>query len=60
MERSCQVQLLAQAAGKPVSIDHESAVLTKDQIGSDLAGWVNYQPLTTGHADALVGAYDED
>ncbi|WP_042365513.1 class II aldolase/adducin family protein [Streptacidiphilus neutrinimicus] len=59
MERSCQVQLLAQAAGKLVPIEHESALLTRDQIGSDLAGWVNYQPLTTGHADALTGAFDE-
>ena len=45
MERSCQVQLLAQAAGTPVLISPESAALTHGQLGSDLAGWVNYQPL---------------
>ncbi|MFJ1755018.1 class II aldolase/adducin family protein [Kitasatospora sp. NPDC088134] len=45
MERSCQVQLLAQAAGTPVPISPENAALTYRQIGSDLAGWVNYQPL---------------
>jgi len=45
MERSAQVQLLAKAAGQVVPIEHESAVLTHGQIGNDLAGWVNYQPL---------------
>jgi ribulose-5-phosphate 4-epimerase/fuculose-1-phosphate aldolase len=45
MERSCQVQLLAKAAGTVVPIDHEMAVLTHQQIGNNLAGWVNYQPL---------------
>jgi hypothetical protein len=45
MERSCQVQLLAKAAGTPVHIEHENAVLTHTQIGNDLVGWINYQPL---------------
>lgn len=45
MERSCQVQLLAKAAGSVVHIDDEYAQVTYDQIGSDLAGWINYQPL---------------
>ncbi|MFB4319312.1 class II aldolase/adducin family protein [Actinomadura sp. 21ATH] len=45
MERSCQVQLLAKAAGTPVPIEHENAVLTHGQIGNDLVGWINYQPL---------------
>ncbi|MEV7119651.1 class II aldolase/adducin family protein [Kitasatospora griseola] len=45
MERSCQVQLLAQAAGPTVPISPENAALTYRQIGNDLAGWVNYQPL---------------
>jgi ribulose-5-phosphate 4-epimerase/fuculose-1-phosphate aldolase len=45
MERSCQVQLLAKAAGQVVHISEENAKLTHDQIGNDLAGWVNYQPL---------------
>ncbi|MGH3387629.1 MAG: class II aldolase/adducin family protein [Actinomadura sp.] len=50
MERSCQVQLLAKAAGTVVPIDHEMAVLTHSQIGNNLAGWFNYQPL----ADQIV------
>ena len=45
MERSAQVQLLAKAAGQVVHIEPESAALTHSQIGNDLAGWVNYQPL---------------
>ncbi|WP_018656139.1 class II aldolase/adducin family protein [Actinomadura flavalba] len=45
MERSSQVQLLAQAAGTPVPIEPENAKLTHSQIGNDLVGWINYQPL---------------
>jgi ribulose-5-phosphate 4-epimerase/fuculose-1-phosphate aldolase len=45
MERSCQVQLLARAAGKPVPISHENALLTREQLGNDLVAWINYQPL---------------
>ncbi|MFE2374794.1 class II aldolase/adducin family protein [Streptomyces sp. NPDC059398] len=45
LERCCQVQLAARAAGKPVLIDHRNAVATRDQLGSDLVAWINYQPL---------------
>lgn len=45
MERSCQAQLLAEAAGTPVKIDHDNAMLTRQQIGSSLAGWFQFQPL---------------
>jgi ribulose-5-phosphate 4-epimerase/fuculose-1-phosphate aldolase len=45
MERSCQVQLLAKAAGQVVPIEHDNAALTHEQIGNDLVGWINYQPL---------------
>jgi hypothetical protein len=45
MERSCQVQLLAEAAGKPVLIDDEMAALTGRQVGSHFAGWFSFQPL---------------
>ncbi|MER5733187.1 class II aldolase/adducin family protein [Streptomyces sp. NPDC002138] len=44
-ERAAQVQLIARAAGKPVLIDHHSAALTRERFGSDLAAWVNCQPL---------------
>ncbi|HWC38166.1 MAG TPA: class II aldolase/adducin family protein [Acidimicrobiales bacterium] len=45
MERSCQAQLLAEAAGKPVLIDEDSASLTATQVGSNIAGWFSFQPL---------------
>ncbi|WP_327422346.1 class II aldolase/adducin family protein [Streptomyces sp. NBC_01527] len=45
MERSCQVQLTARAAGKPVLIEHREAVTTREQLGSDLVAWINYQPM---------------
>ncbi len=45
MERSCQAQLLAMAAGEPVLIDHEHAELTQRQIGHHFAGWFSFQPL---------------
>src|ERR1700684_2413774 len=45
MDRSCQAQLLAEAAGVPVKIDHAAAVTTREQVGSHLAGWFQFQPL---------------
>ncbi|MEU9301483.1 class II aldolase/adducin family protein [Streptomyces sp. NPDC048269] len=44
-ERAAQVQLIARAAGKPVLIDHHSAVTARERFGGDLAAWVSYQPL---------------
>jgi ribulose-5-phosphate 4-epimerase/fuculose-1-phosphate aldolase len=45
MERSCQVQLMAEAAGKPVLIDKDQAEITNGQVGSHIAGWLSFQPL---------------
>lgn len=45
MERSCQVQLMAEAAGTPVLIDEEDASLAHSQVGSEFAGWFSFQPL---------------
>src|SRR2546421_825355 len=45
MERCCHAQLLAEAAGTPISIDTENAELTANQVGSHLAGWLSFQPL---------------
>jgi ribulose-5-phosphate 4-epimerase/fuculose-1-phosphate aldolase len=45
MERTCQAQLLAEAAGTPISIDPEMAELTSRQVGSHFAGWFSFQPL---------------
>jgi len=45
LERSCQAQLLAEAAGKPISISPEIASLTYSQVGSHESGWFSFQPL---------------
>ena len=45
MDRSCQCQLLAEAAGNPKPISHESALVARGQIGTPLAGWFQFQPL---------------
>jgi ribulose-5-phosphate 4-epimerase/fuculose-1-phosphate aldolase len=45
MERTCQAQLMAEAAGTPVKISHEMAALTETQVGSHIAGWFSFQPL---------------
>ncbi|HVE63641.1 MAG TPA: class II aldolase/adducin family protein [Mycobacteriales bacterium] len=45
MERSCQAQLLASAAGTPILIEPEMAELTSKQVGSEFAGWLSFQPL---------------
>ena len=45
MERSCQAQLMAEAAGTPVLIDDDMAAVTRGQVGSHFAGWFSFQPL---------------
>ena len=45
MERSCQAQLLAEAAGTPVLVDPEMARVTRTQVGSHVSGYFSFQPL---------------
>lgn len=45
MERCCQAQLLAEAAGTPQLIKPEYASQTRETVGSTLAGWFSFQPL---------------
>jgi ribulose-5-phosphate 4-epimerase/fuculose-1-phosphate aldolase len=45
MERTCQAQLLAEAAGDPVLIDPEQAEKTAKQVGGHRSGWFSFQPL---------------
>src|SRR5437899_2365081 len=45
MERTCQAQLLAEAAGTPVLIDADQAEITAKQVGQPMAGWRQFQPL---------------
>lgn len=54
MERSCQVQLLAEAVGRPVLIDPDNVRYSREQSGFPLAGWIAYQPIWQDilHTDA--------
>jgi ribulose-5-phosphate 4-epimerase/fuculose-1-phosphate aldolase len=45
MDRACHSQLLAEAAGTPVPIDEDDALLTAGQVGTHTIGWFNFQPL---------------
>ena len=45
MERSCQAQLIAEAAGTPIHVEADGARFTRDQTGYPLAGWFSFQPL---------------
>ena len=45
MDRSCQAQLLAEAAGQPHKIPGPTAKSTYALVGSPLAGWFQFQPL---------------
>jgi ribulose-5-phosphate 4-epimerase/fuculose-1-phosphate aldolase len=42
MERSCQAQLLAEAAGTPVLIDPELAATTQTLVGNHYLGWASF------------------
>lgn len=43
MDRSCKVQLAAEAAGKPIQIPGDVAQLTRNQIGTEDIGWFSFQ-----------------
>lgn len=45
MDRSCQAQLMAEAAGKPIFITPENARITHTQVGTQFIGWFSFQPL---------------
>lgn len=46
MERSCQAQLLAEAASTPPKhVTAQAAEDTKNHVGSEVAGWCCFQPL---------------
>lgn len=45
MERSCQAQLMAEAAGETVLIEPHHAEHTSKQVGSHRVGWFSFQPL---------------
>jgi ribulose-5-phosphate 4-epimerase/fuculose-1-phosphate aldolase len=44
MERAFEQTLMARAAGKPVPIDHETALVAARQVGSHASGWYSLTP----------------
>ena len=57
MERTCEVELLARAAGDVVAMDVDVARATAQQIGQPAAGWFCGQPLFDWIADVEPAAY---
>lgn len=45
MDRSCQVQILAEAAGRPVPIGRDAAVRARESIGTPALARLNFKPL---------------
>jgi len=45
LERTSQSQLMAYAAGTPRQIDDEAARATYKQVGYEIAGWFQFQPI---------------
>ena len=45
MEKCCQSQLMAEAAGEPTLIPHDVAIKTRGFIANDVALWASFQPL---------------
>jgi ribulose-5-phosphate 4-epimerase/fuculose-1-phosphate aldolase len=45
MERSCQAQLMAMAAGDPIEIRDEYARYTAEKTGGHYQGWFQFQPM---------------
>jgi ribulose-5-phosphate 4-epimerase/fuculose-1-phosphate aldolase len=58
MERSCQVQLMAEAAGKPIPISRECALTTRDQVAGPFNGWFQYQPMWKMISNAEPDLFD--
>ena len=59
MERTCQAQLVAEAAGTPVAIDPEVAHTTFGQTGGHQVGWRQFQPLYDWIVDQYPDLLDE-
>jgi ribulose-5-phosphate 4-epimerase/fuculose-1-phosphate aldolase len=59
MERTCQAQLLAEAAGTPVPIRPDQAAKTAQQVGNRTAGWWAFQPLYDWIVDEQPGLLEE-
>ncbi|MCU1497574.1 MAG: Ribulose-5-phosphate 4-epimerase and related epimerase and aldolase [Acidimicrobiales bacterium] len=59
MERSCEVELLARAAGDPQLIADDVARQTAGYVGNHMAGWFSGQPLFDWIAEEEPDAYGD-
>lgn len=59
MERTCEVELTARAAGEPTLIEHDVARQTHGEVGANLAGWFSGQPLFDWIAAQEPDAYGD-
>jgi ribulose-5-phosphate 4-epimerase/fuculose-1-phosphate aldolase len=57
MERTCEVELLARAAGTPTPMSDEAAASAYQEVGGHLAGWFCAQPLFDWIAEVEPGAF---
>lgn len=60
MERSCEVELIARAAGEVHPIPADVATTTHAEIGNPLAGWFSSQPLFDWIAEAEPDAFGSE
>lgn len=51
LERCARIQLVAQAAGTPIEMPHEEALIARKQFGSRKIAWHSFQPIW----DFIVG-----
>jgi ribulose-5-phosphate 4-epimerase/fuculose-1-phosphate aldolase len=58
MDRCCQVQLLAEAAGRPRPIEAASARVARSQIGTPGAGRFNFRPLYQSITHSQADLFD--
>ena len=58
MERTCQAQLMAEAAGTPKVIPDEVARRTHGEVGSPLGGWFSFKPLYSVIAQEQPDLFD--
>ena len=59
MERTCQAQLMAEAAGDPVKIRPDVARLTRTQMGLPEAGYFSFQPIYNVALEENPDMFDE-
>ena len=59
MERTCQAQLMAEAAGDPIKIRPDVARLTRTQMGLPEAGYFSFQPIYNVAVEENPDMFDE-